>query len=200
MVLAGRRRVERGYSPVPKRLGNRSPTRTGAQQPRERSASRGQVNEAIDHFRRALQINPDIADVHLNLGIALAGRQPQTGTQIDEAIDQFRKALEIKPDDVNARKNLGVALAARRRIDEAINRCRKTLEIAPDDFDTCTMISGWRWPVAGSSMKPSSISRRHSAWHRPETTEFVATRFAPESGAASVPPPPAIRRSLRTGD
>ena len=37
-------------------------------------AGRGQVDEAIAHYRKALEIKPDYAEAHNNLGIALAGR------------------------------------------------------------------------------------------------------------------------------
>ena len=56
-------------------------------------AGRGQVDEAIAHYRKALEIKPDYAEAHNNLGLALAGRG-----QVDEAIAHYRKALEIKPD------------------------------------------------------------------------------------------------------
>ena len=90
-------------------------------------AGRGQVDEAIAHYRKALEIKPDYAEAHNNLGIALAGRG-----QVDEAIAHYRKALEIKPDDVEAHYNLGIALAGRGQVDEAIAHFRKALEIKPD--------------------------------------------------------------------
>ena len=66
-------------------------------QPRDALAARGQFDEAIDHYRKALEVKPDYAEAHYNLGIALAGRG-----QVDEAIGQYRKALEI-----NARLRAG---------------------------------------------------------------------------------------------
>ena len=65
-------------------------------------AGRGQVDEAIAHYRKALEIKPDYAEAHYNLGNVLAGRG-----QVDEAIAQYRKALEIKPDYAEAYNNLG---------------------------------------------------------------------------------------------
>ena len=58
---------------------------------------RGQFDEAIAHYRKALEIKPDYAGAHFNLGMALAGRG-----QFDEAIAHFQKALEIKPDFARA--------------------------------------------------------------------------------------------------
>ena len=83
-------------------------------------AGRGQVDEAIAHYRKALEIKPDYAEAHNNLGNALAGRG-----QIDEAIAHYRKALEIKPDYAKAHYNLGMALAGRGQVDEAIDHYRQ---------------------------------------------------------------------------
>ena len=68
-------------------------------------AERGQIDEAIAHYRKALEIKPDFAEAHNNLASALTRRG-----RVDEAIAQYRKALEIKPDYAEAHYNLGDAL------------------------------------------------------------------------------------------
>ena len=88
-------------------------------------AARGQLDEAIAQYRKALEIKPDYAEAHYNLGIALAGRG-----QIDEAIDHYRKALEIKPDYAKAHYNLGVALADVGRPNEALEHLQTALGLA----------------------------------------------------------------------
>ncbi len=52
-------------------------------------------------YRRALEIKPDFAEAHNNLGIVL-----QDLGRSDEAAESYRRALEIKPDFVEARTNL----------------------------------------------------------------------------------------------
>ena len=52
-------------------------------------ADRGRIDEAIEQYRKALDINPDYVEAHNNLGIALA-----SCGRIDEAIEHYRKALE----------------------------------------------------------------------------------------------------------
>ncbi len=90
-------------------------------------AGRGQMDEAMAHYRKALELKPDAADTHNNLGNALTGRG-----QIDEAMAHYRKALELTPDYAEAHNNLGVALAGREQFDEAITQCEKALELRPD--------------------------------------------------------------------
>jgi Flp pilus assembly protein TadD len=74
-------------------------------------ACRWRVDEAIAHYRKALEIKPDNAEAHKNLGVALAGRG-----QLDEAIAHFQKALEINPDYVGARRALDAARSKRGEI------------------------------------------------------------------------------------
>ena len=90
-------------------------------------AGRGQVDEAIAHYRKALEIKPDDVEAHTNLGNALAG-----SGQFEEAIAHYRKALEIKPDFAEIHANLGNALAGSGQFEEAIAHYRKALEIKPD--------------------------------------------------------------------
>ncbi len=87
----------------------------------------GQVDEAIAHFEKALEIKPDFTEAHNNLGLALAGRG-----RFDEAIAHYQKALKIEPDYADAHNNLGNALASRGQVDVAIAHFKKALEIRPD--------------------------------------------------------------------
>ena len=93
-------------------------------------ADHGRVDEAIGHFREALEIKPDYAEAHFNLAVAFADRG-----QVAEAITHYLMALEIKPDYARAHYNLGVVLAGRERFDEAISHLQKALEIKPDYAD-----------------------------------------------------------------
>ena len=126
-------------------------------------AGRGQVDEAIAHYRKALEIKPDYAEAHNNLGNALAGRG-----QVDEAIAHYRKALEIKPDYAEAHYNLGNALAGRGQVDEAIAHYRKALEIKPDDAEAHIQPREARWPAADRSTRRSPITGR--PWKSSPTT------------------------------
>jgi len=90
-------------------------------------AGRGQVDAAITHYQKALELKPSSSNAHNNLGLALA----QKG-QADEAIANFQKAVEIKPDYANAHQNLGVALEGRGQSDVAIAHYQRALELKPD--------------------------------------------------------------------
>ena len=64
-------------------------------------AHRGRIGEAITQYEQTLRIEPDYAEAHCNLGIALekAGRMP-------EAIQHYKRALKLRPDLTVARNAL----------------------------------------------------------------------------------------------
>jgi protein O-mannosyl-transferase len=89
---------------------------------------KGRVDEAIDHFRQTLQVDPNYKDAHYNLANALL----QKGN-VDEAIVQYREALQLKPDHAQALINLGNALRQTGQADEAIIQYQKALQADPDN-------------------------------------------------------------------
>ena len=93
-------------------------------------AERGQIEEAMAHYRQAVDINPLYDEVHYNLANALARRG-----ELDEAVACYLKALAIRPDDCEIHNNLGLALTARGQGDDAITHFRKALEIKPSYVD-----------------------------------------------------------------
>jgi tetratricopeptide (TPR) repeat protein len=90
----------------------------------------GQVNEAIVHFQKALEIDANQVEVQANLGNALL----QKGA-FEEAIAHYNKALQIKPTYAEVHYNLGNALLRQGQADEAIAEYEKALEIKPDFAD-----------------------------------------------------------------
>ena len=98
---------------------------------------RGDVNGAIEAYRKALAINPQLVEARANLGAALA----ETG-QFDEAIAEDKQALVSAPDKAAVRKNLALAyykkgdLASARPEFEAVHKAR------PNDLSV-TMLLGY---------------------------------------------------------
>ena len=86
------------------------------------------IDWTMAQYQTAMEIEPDLAEAHNNLGLALASQG-----RVDNAIAQYQKALEIKPDYAEAHTNLGIALADRGQTEEAMAHYRKALEIDPCD-------------------------------------------------------------------
>jgi len=91
---------------------------------------KGQYNDAVAGWQKALALNPDDAKAHLNLGYVM-----QQSGRLDEAIGEYRTALKINPSYAAAHSNLGIALATAGRLDEGIEHYEKALEIDPENSE-----------------------------------------------------------------
>lgn len=80
--------------------------------------------EAVAAYRRALELDPDLADAHLNLGRLLH----EAGT-LEEAERHYRRALAALPGDATAAFNLGVVLQDRGRLAEAAEAYEAALAV-----------------------------------------------------------------------
>jgi len=91
--------------------------------------AQGKTEDAIYHYKKALEIKPSYSKAYYNLGNALSEQG-----RISDAIVSYTKALEIKPDYERAHCNLGAALVEQGRIEEAIIHYTKALAINPIYF------------------------------------------------------------------
>jgi tetratricopeptide (TPR) repeat protein len=89
-------------------------------------AQDGRTAEAVVHYQRALEINPDYVETNFNFGLLLVQL-----ARPDEAIPRLEQVLKIRPKDVEAHLNLGVALAQRGRNVEAIGHYQEALAADP---------------------------------------------------------------------
>jgi len=80
----------------------------------------GQFEQAIRNYRLLLEKYPRIAEIHSNLGVALAGE----GRYAD-AIAEYQRALAIKPDP-QVRLNLGLAYYKAGQLPLAVDTLKKT--------------------------------------------------------------------------
>ena len=87
---------------------------------------RRRFDEAAARYRRAIEIAPDYAEAHNNLGVVL-----DDPGQSAEAAEHFRKALEINPEYVYAHNNLGVLLLRQGKCSDAIEHFQAAIALAP---------------------------------------------------------------------
>ena len=70
----------------------------------------GRASDALAHYARAIELQPDHADAELNWGVALA-----VGGNLPDATRHFRRALDINPSLQMAREYLAQAEATMNR-------------------------------------------------------------------------------------
>jgi protein O-GlcNAc transferase len=113
----------------------------------------GQLDQAIEIYRRAAAMAPNYAEIHNNLGNALraAGRPA-------EAVTSLKRAARLKPEIATVHTNLGLALADIGHFQEAAASHRQALKLQPDlalahnNFGTALLALG-KFEEAGTSYR-----------------------------------------------
>ena len=90
----------------------------------------GETDEAISHYRQAIELRPGYAEAHYNLGRLLAERG-----EFNDAISHYEAVLATSPADVEAHNNLGATLFQAGRVDDAIANYQEALAVRPDYAD-----------------------------------------------------------------
>lgn len=109
--------------------------------------SKGDINSAIRYYRKAISLNPNMADAYSNIGAALMANK-----QYDEALSMLNKASELKPGDENIKKLISeiktietsskydkaLELHQQGNISEAIKLYQEALQTEPDNAEIYT--------------------------------------------------------------
>ena len=90
--------------------------------------NKGKYEEALSELQKLIELEPDNARYHNNLGNTLYEMK-----RYDEALAEVQKALELKPDNAAYHSNLGLALHAMKLYGEAWAAKQKAVELAPDN-------------------------------------------------------------------
>jgi len=93
-------------------------------------AGQDELEVAINHHKKSIEINPDYAEGYNNLGIAF-----QKLGLFEEAVKNYKKTLKLKPDFSLAYNNLGVVLKSLNKLDEALLTSKKAIELDPKFAD-----------------------------------------------------------------
>jgi tetratricopeptide (TPR) repeat protein len=72
------------------------------------------LDESIEQYQKALQIDPNYQDALHGLGMALFNRG-----RVDEAIVTAKKLIELDPDDILAHTSLSMFYQSQGRIEDA---------------------------------------------------------------------------------
>ncbi len=95
------------------------------------------IDEAVAHFEKALEVEPNFAEAHSNLGNVRLRQN-----RAEEAVAQFQMAVQLDPGLATAHSNLGVTLMSRGQLDEAIAHLQRALQIRPDFAVTRNSLGG----------------------------------------------------------
>jgi tetratricopeptide (TPR) repeat protein len=100
------------------------------------SAEEGNINKAIDMYTKAIQLKPDYAATHNNLGIIYANDT----FNLDKAIYEFTEAIRIRPFDATYYFNRGSAYSIMKDHEKAIDDFSNAIKYGSDAFKKETFI------------------------------------------------------------
>lgn len=84
----------------------------------------GRVQQAIACYRKAIELKPEYADAHGNLGVAL-----RSLGRLEEARACYERALACNPGSSATHGNLAVVLSAQGKVEDAIAHCRQAIAL-----------------------------------------------------------------------
>jgi tetratricopeptide (TPR) repeat protein len=87
-------------------------------------------DNAMQEYRKALEINPNNAEAHLRLGFILYNVKQM----YKDGITHYLKALQLDPSDPRIHHDLGMALLHQRQFDRAIEHLSEALRRMPQDL------------------------------------------------------------------
>lgn len=90
-------------------------------------AKKGEWDQAISSYRKALEIDSEAAEIYQSLGDALV-----KNGELDEAVIVYHKAIELQPNLWEVHHNLGDIWQGQGRLDEAVVAYRLAIELNPD--------------------------------------------------------------------
>jgi FkbM family methyltransferase len=93
-------------------------------------SDKGDLDAAIDSYKRAINIKPDYAEAYSNKGVALTKKG-----DLEAAIDSYKQAINIKPDHAEAYSNMGAALEKQDKLEEAIDLYKSALCQLPKVYE-----------------------------------------------------------------
>jgi len=110
--------------------------------------------QAIDHFRKAVDLDPSLLNARLYLATALANQyvpgvpDPDNEKIAQQAIDEFQKVLEMKPvveQQVGSLKGIASLYFNMKQLDKAKEYHRKVAALDPNDPETYYSIGVIDW-------------------------------------------------------
>ena len=91
----------------------------------------GQLGKSLQAYQKALEINPDDAEIHSNLGVTLK----EMG-QLDKSLQAYQKSVCIQPEFAEGYYNMGVFFQEQRKLKESVKAYQKAIQIQPDHVET----------------------------------------------------------------
>ena len=124
-------------------------------------------------YRRVIELNPNYALAHQNLGVMLNRIGRST-----EGIAELRRALELEPVSIIINRLYGDILVCSKRYDEALAQLNKTLELDPSFSTTHLSLSSIYQLTAKYAESAESFAKYQELLGRQQTAKLARESFA----------------------
>jgi len=101
----------------------------------ERLVNGGDLQQAIAHYKKALQIDPRVPGVHFELGEAILQSSPHQTAMQAEATKEFETAETIDGDAANAECGLGGIAMSQSDWDQAFTHYQRAYKLNPNEVE-----------------------------------------------------------------
>lgn len=118
------------------------------------SYHQGAYDASVDHFKQAIDLDPNLAQAYNNLGLSYTemGRD-------EEATSAFQRALEIDPTIGQVYNNLGYLYSRRGQLDQAVEMYQRAIQRGADTSSAYTNL-------ANAYYKLKKLDSAVAAWRR----------------------------------
>jgi tetratricopeptide (TPR) repeat protein len=108
------------------------------------AAKEGNIDKAIDMYTKAIQLKPDYAAAHNNLGGLYASesyfRYKNDSLHLNKSIDEYTEAIRIRPFDAVYYLNRGIIYSKLKKHEKAIGDFSNALNYGSEEFKNETFI------------------------------------------------------------
>jgi predicted O-linked N-acetylglucosamine transferase (SPINDLY family) len=118
----------------------------------------GKLEEAVECYRRAIQIDPRSAAAHNNLGLALRDLH-----KLDDALASYHRALELQPRSAAVRSNIATVLKDMGDLDAAIQWYRIAVEAEPNPHAGSNLLYALHFQEGTT---PAQLWQEHQRWNQ----------------------------------
>ncbi len=95
----------------------------------------GDLDRAVSHLNRAIEVRPDVAKLQQYLGTILTEQE-----KFDQAITHFNKSLQINPGQFLVHHELAAVFYKQKKFDRAITHLTEALRLKPDSAKTISRL------------------------------------------------------------
>jgi tetratricopeptide (TPR) repeat protein len=125
-------------------------------------AKQGKHTEAIQAFRDAIRLNPDLIEAHFSLAVLLARQGKE---HYGEAMQQFLEVLRLNPRDLDAHVNISNILEEEGDLAASVTAMEKAVALASDKTELQIMLGqkqdkAGQYPAAAESFRAALKSGR----------------------------------------